>query len=433
MIRFSCNHCTSYLEFLSELGGTVQECSHCRGTLQVPYPQVNTVSSQQRNGQREVLDVAEKLSHTLPGVLLDPMLSRYQWLQNFNMQQPNWERDSLEIFNPTKLRNDLVTALSKFEALWVFELEKRSACRLNSHLGAQDRLLLQQQIEALVHCLAPLEEAYSLVLKRQRGSVDVKKENVEKTATDVGVGAIIGGVLFGEVGAWVGGGLGTLVAGNSIENQKNEEWQGLFEAIHYFFDQVKQSLPHIQISLQRAVYPSLESFCQADKVKFAQLVENIEREWNTANSNLRLLTHDPLKEAERQYPEVTDVREIVCRKISQVQENSLFMGENIPQNKLINVLSTYAAGVKPQEEVLVLYDDTVFGGARDGFLLTTFHLYWHNFGQEAFYIPLADIERCSVSGAQLDMNGYFISVSTLSEPARVIVRDLFLRLSKCFK
>lgn len=42
---------------------------------------------------------------------------------------------------------------------------------------------------------------------------------------------------------------------------------------------------------------------------------------------------------------------------------------DIPHKKLLNALKAYAPNIKP-EEVMLLYDGTVFGGSREGFLLT---------------------------------------------------------------
>lgn len=50
--------------------------------------------------------------------------------------------------------------------------------------------------------------------------------------------------------------------------------------------------------------------------------------------------------------------------------NNLYVGENIPQKKLLKAIKAYAQDILP-EDVIALFDDTVFGSATDGFLLTS--------------------------------------------------------------
>ncbi|WP_346796053.1 hypothetical protein R5M92_11325 [Halomonas sp. Bachu 37] len=55
--------------------------------------------------------------------------------------------------------------------------------------------------------------------------------------------------------------------------------------------------------------------------------------------------------------------------------DKVFVKPKIPAKKLLNALS-YAPGVNP-DEVLILVDDTVFGGAKDGFLVTREAIFCH--------------------------------------------------------
>lgn len=68
----------------------------------------------------------------------------------------------------------------------------------------------------------------------------------------------------------------------------------------------------------------------------------------------------------------------------------LFLAPAIPHNKLTNALSAYGAGLQPQQ-VLLLYDDTIFGGAREGVMLTADAVYWHNIADEPVRIPYRQV------------------------------------------
>ncbi len=60
------------------------------------------------------------------------------------------------------------------------------------------------------------------------------------------------------------------------------------------------------------------------------------------------------------------------------------------QRKISNAIRSYAFGVE-KSDIIFCYDDTVFGGAEDGFLVTTKDVYVHNFTEDAAHISLAKI------------------------------------------
>jgi hypothetical protein len=60
---------------------------------------------------------------------------------------------------------------------------------------------------------------------------------------------------------------------------------------------------------------------------------------------------------------------------------NVFVGGAIPSMKATNAIAAYAHWIVP-EDILLLYDNTVFGGARDGLLLTGTALFWHNMGEQ---------------------------------------------------
>ena len=60
------------------------------------------------------------------------------------------------------------------------------------------------------------------------------------------------------------------------------------------------------------------------------------------------------------------------------------MNPNIPPTKLRNALESYAPGIAPAD-VLVLIDDTVFGGAKEGMIITKRKL----FSKQILQSPIA--------------------------------------------
>ncbi|MBR1965141.1 MAG: hypothetical protein IKA22_00860 [Lentisphaeria bacterium] len=67
-----------------------------------------------------------------------------------------------------------------------------------------------------------------------------------------------------------------------------------------------------------------------------------------------------------------------------VDDPHIFMNPNIPPTKLRNALESYAPGIAPAD-VLVLIDDTVFGGAKEGMIITKRKL----FSKQILQSPIA--------------------------------------------
>jgi len=75
--------------------------------------------------------------------------------------------------------------------------------------------------------------------------------------------------------------------------------------------------------------------------------------------------------------------------------DGIFTKPNIPSKKLKNALG-YASGVNPND-VLILIDDTVFGGAKDGMLVTRDALYCHEIMTPMRKICLGDIKEIGMA------------------------------------
>lgn len=85
-----------------------------------------------------------------------------------------------------------------------------------------------------------------------------------------------------------------------------------------------------------------------------------------------------------------NIRELVQRYSGMIKDDKIFFAPNIPAKKLRNAIKAYAPGVM-EKDVLALIDGTIWGGAKDGALLTGDTLYSRNIGGEPRSIPLSDI------------------------------------------
>ena len=68
----------------------------------------------------------------------------------------------------------------------------------------------------------------------------------------------------------------------------------------------------------------------------------------------------------------------------------LYLAPGIPINKVHNVIAKYAPKVLPQD-VLLLFDNTVFGSATDGFCLSPYKVCWHNIWESPMQISYSEI------------------------------------------
>ena len=89
------------------------------------------------------------------------------------------------------------------------------------------------------------------------------------------------------------------------------------------------------------------------------------------------------------------ILEIAARYSARIKDKYIFFSPNIPHKKLQTAMATYAPSVAPGT-ALALIDNTCFGGAKDGALLTTTTLYVHNIAMAPQQINLAEIETLNL-------------------------------------
>ena len=88
-------------------------------------------------------------------------------------------------------------------------------------------------------------------------------------------------------------------------------------------------------------------------------------------------------------------------KAQLAEKEHIYFKPNIPGNKLQNAYKAYVSdsrfpSVVKAEDILVLWDDTVFGSAKDGFCLTTTHLYVHEMWTTPWCLILKNIKSKNI-------------------------------------
>lgn len=115
------------------------------------------------------------------------------------------------------------------------------------------------------------------------------------------------------------------------------------------------------------------------------------------------------------------IQQIVSRYGPTIIDDKIFFHPKIPQDMMQNVLNTYAIGVKPNT-ILALIDNTNHGLAKDGGILTTTHLIFHNMWEDPKSIALNSILSVAfqegVISSNLMINGISVMHSNFpSKPA----------------
>jgi len=130
------------------------------------------------------------------------------------------------------------------------------------------------------------------------------------------------------------------------------------------------------------------------------------------------------------------VLQIVHRYSTRIRQKAIYFSPNIPTKKLMNALNAYAFGGQ-REGALVLVDNTVFGSAKDGGLLTPTMFYAHNMMEPPVSISLRDIESVAFTEGmtcRIHINGSnFLETNGLDKYAMRIFADMLREIAGQFR
>jgi len=120
--------------------------------------------------------------------------------------------------------------------------------------------------------------------------------------------------------------------------------------------------------------------------------------------------------------------------VGSISGAKIHIAPNIAKDKLGNAMDSYAQGVD-QKDVLLLYDDTVLGSAKNGLCLTKSWLFWRNTGEGAQRLELPAVKAVHArkgegifGTAHVEVNGNKIRVTEEGETAEVLCR--IIRVSR---
>ncbi|HLM02337.1 MAG TPA: toll/interleukin-1 receptor domain-containing protein, partial [Pyrinomonadaceae bacterium] len=127
---------------------------------------------------------------------------------------------------------------------------------------------------------------------------------------------------------------------------------------------------------------------------------------------------------------------VISRIKGDFTDGYLFLKGAIPEGKLNNAIISYARVVKG-ENVLLLYDNTAFGSAKDGLLITSHAVYWRNNifegGGSALFSQIKTVSfSLGTFSSDINVNGHFIKVGMSNDHKQLAITltDIILNLSQ---
>jgi len=108
----------------------------------------------------------------------------------------------------------------------------------------------------------------------------------------------------------------------------------------------------------------------------------------------------------------------------------IFIAPNIPKSKLAGAVLSYGGDVRTKD-VVVLIDDTMFGGAKEGVLITEKEILFKAIFESASSMRLERVKEVSAEGNRVYINGY--EFAKLNIPEKRDVKALFERIDAYLK
>lgn len=93
-----------------------------------------------------------------------------------------------------------------------------------------------------------------------------------------------------------------------------------------------------------------------------------------------------------------DIKEIIKSRIASLGDK-VFTAPNIPSDKVKNAVADIAQGQVKPENVVAVWDKTVFGACDEGLLFSDDSVHYREMFSDAIHIRYSDIERATVCGA----------------------------------
>lgn len=90
-----------------------------------------------------------------------------------------------------------------------------------------------------------------------------------------------------------------------------------------------------------------------------------------------------------------ELAQVYAPELPTESEPSIYYHPDIPEKKLQKAIKSYASGLNP-DQALVMWDSTVFGSGKKGFIITEKVFYYSEVMDKPWVVPYLDIQSISV-------------------------------------
>ena len=171
-------------------------------------------------------------------------------------------------------------------------------------------------------------------------------------------------------------------------------WRSSLDDIGDFIQEHWQEETDAATALASSAVSTVDIVADRTEMLALDLAANLGRQQDSgllANPNPVSTASDEIHE-EHQLPQRDINPQLINQILGGFTNSRVFVAPNIPSKKLKNAVTTYGCGVR-QSSVLLLYDDTLFGGARNGLMITKDSVCWKNKSGNATRVLYSDIEN----------------------------------------
>jgi len=119
-----------------------------------------------------------------------------------------------------------------------------------------------------------------------------------------------------------------------------------------------------------------------------------------------------------------DITNILKKYGPLIDDSKLYYDDKIPSKKLNNAIGSYVIDWAENEKALALFDDTIFGSAKDGFLLSTEAIYCKNLSEKQWKLTFNEIENVMVDDDkdEIVLNDYFrIKITPMNKKQSIAI------------
>ena len=135
---------------------------------------------------------------------------------------------------------------------------------------------------------------------------------------------------------------------------------------------------------------------------------------------------------EKYNQENTNTIEFIIKNNLSFKDSDFYFYDDIPQKKRAGALQSYVT-LNDNEEIICLFDSTVFGGAKEGICLTNYGIYWKEIVEEKNSVLFSDIFSIEMKNKHLVINNLKVETCNCKEKLKKTLEEIAALLKGVLK